>query len=293
MVLAQSAATARAYATRHRQTLDENADLVGLSAANAVAALSGTFVVNGSPTQTAMVDRAGGRSQVTHLATAAVVTFVLLFLTRPLRFLPQCVLGAVVFTIAIGLVDLRSLRAIRRESPGEFQLAVLTALVVIAIGVEEGIVVAIVLSLLRHVRHSYLAHTAVLVPKEGHWQPIPAVPGAVSGPGLVVFQFGADLFYANAGRFAADARALVDGASSAPVKWLVLDAGAITSIDYSAARVVEELQQELRQRNVTFVLVHAEPSLLSDLRRHRLLDVIAAGHVFGTLREALAAMRIG
>jgi MFS superfamily sulfate permease-like transporter len=290
MILAQSAATARAYATRHRQTLDENTDLLGLSAANAVAALSGTFVVNGSPTQTAMVDRAGGRSQIAHLATAAIVTVVLLFLTGPLRFLPQCVLGAIVFTIAIGLVDVRGLRAILRESPGEFRLAVLTALVVIAVGVEEGIVMAIVLSLLRHVRHSYLAHTAVLVQKDGQWRPIPAVPGAVSGPGLVVFQFGADLFYANASRFARDVRGLVAGASP-PVKWLVVDAGAITSIDYSAARVVEDLQQDLSRRNVTVVLVHAEPSLLGDLRRHRLTEVVAAGHVFDTLREALAAIQ--
>src|SRR5215468_10838883 len=81
MIVAQSAATARAYASRHRQALDENADLLGLSGANAVAALSGTFVVNGSPTQTAMVESAGGRSQLAHLTTAAVVALVLLFLT--------------------------------------------------------------------------------------------------------------------------------------------------------------------------------------------------------------------
>jgi MFS superfamily sulfate permease-like transporter len=197
-----------------------------------------------------------------------------------------------VFTIAIGLVDVRGLRAIRRESPGEFQLAVLAALVVIAIGVEQGVVVAIVLSLLRHVRHSYLAHTAVLVQKDGQWQPVPAKPGTVSGPGFVVFQFGAALFYANATRFATDVRGLVKGAPS-PVKWLVVDAGAITSIDYSAARVVEDLQRDLVHRNVTLIVVHAEPSLLNDLRRHRLQDVVVAGHVFDTLREALAAMQVG
>jgi MFS superfamily sulfate permease-like transporter len=292
MIVAQSAATARAYAIRHHQALDEDADLAGLSAANAVAALSGTFVVNGSPTQTAMVERAGGRGQGAQLATAAFVALILLFLTGPLRFLPQCVLGAVVFTIAIRLVDVRSLREILRESPGEFQLAVFTAVVVVAVGVEEGIVVAIVVSLLRHVRHSYLAHAAVLVERDGVWRPTPAVPGAMSRPGLVVFQFGADLFYANANRFAADVRGLVEGGSP-PVKWLVVDAGAITSIDYSAARVLGDLQRELRRRNVTIVLVHAEPSLLNDLRRHRLEDVMAAGHVFDTLREALAAKPLG
>ena len=101
MIIAQSAATARAYASRHRETLDENADIVGLSAANAAAALSGTFVVNGSPTQTAMVESSGGRSQLAHLATAGVVALVLLFLTGPLQYLPRCVLGAIVFTIAV------------------------------------------------------------------------------------------------------------------------------------------------------------------------------------------------
>ncbi|MFI4982262.1 MAG: SulP family inorganic anion transporter, partial [Nevskiales bacterium] len=196
MIVAQSAATARAYASRHREMLNENTDLVGLAAANAAAALSGTFVVNGSPTQTAMVESSGGRSQIAHLATAAVVAFVLLFLTGPLHYLPRCVLGAIVFTIAVGLVDVRGLRDILRESPGEFRLALITAAVVVLIGVEQGILLAIVLSLLRHVRHSYRPHTAVMVEDGGQWRPTPAVPGALSGPGLVIFQFGADLFYA-------------------------------------------------------------------------------------------------
>ena len=127
-----------------------------------------------------------------------------------------------VFTIAVGLVDLRGLRAIRRESPGEFRLAVLTAAVVVAIGVEQGIVLAMVLSLLRHVRHSYRPHTAVLVRDgDGQWRPTAAVAGATSAPGLVVLRFGADLFYANAGHFAETARALVDGAPT-PVRWLVV-----------------------------------------------------------------------
>ena len=290
MIIAQSAATARAYASRHRETLDENADLVGLSAANAAAALSGTFVVNGSPTQTAMVESSGGRSQVAHLATAAIVAFVLLFLTGPLQYLPRCVLGAIVFTIAVKLVDVRGLRDIRRESPGEFRLALITAAVVVVIGVEQGILLAIVLSLLRHVRHSYRPHTAVLVENDGQWRPTPAVTGALSGPELVIFQFGADLFYANAGRFAADVRGLVERADT-PVKWLVVDAGAITSVDYSAARVLRDLQKDLVGRGIALVLVHTESSLRADLHRHRLSDVIGADHVFDTLHEALEAIR--
>ena len=75
---------------------------LGLSAANAVAATTGAFVVNGSPTQTAMADRAGARSQIAQLVFAGVVLLVLLFLTGPLQYLPQCVLASIVFTIAAG-----------------------------------------------------------------------------------------------------------------------------------------------------------------------------------------------
>jgi SulP family sulfate permease len=290
MIITQSAATARAYATRHRDALNENADLVGLSAANAAAALSGAFVVNGSPTQTAMVESSGGRSQIAHLATAVVVALVLLFLTGPLQYLPRCVLGAIVFTIAVRLVDLRGLRDILRESPGEFQLALATAAVVVVISVEHGILLAMVLSLLRHVRHSYRPHTAVLVEDAGQWRPTAVVPGALSGPGVVVFQFGADLFYANAGRFAEDVRSLIERAPT-PVKWLVVDAGAITNVDYSAARVLRDLHEDLTRDGVVLVLAHAQSSLQADLDRHRLTDVIGTDHIFDSLREPLAMIR--
>lgn len=290
MIVAQSAATARAYAARHRDALDENQDLVGLAGANAAAALSGTFVVNGSPTQTAMVEASGGRSQLAQLATAAIVALVLLFLTGPLQYLPRCVLGAIVFTIAVGLVDLAGLREILGESPGEFRLAMITAAVVVAVGVEQGILLAMGLSLLRHVRHSYRPHSAVLVQSgSGPWRSIPAVPGARTSPGLVIFQFGADLFYANAGRFADDVRALIDGAPER-VRWLVVDAGAITSIDYSAARVLRALRQDLAGRGVGLMLVHPQASLLADLDRHRLTEVIGRERIFDRLHEALAAL---
>src|SRR5262249_53194361 len=133
LIVAQSAATARAYALRHRDRFDENADLSGLAAANVAAAVSGTFVVNGSPTQTAMVERSGGGSQLAHLVTACAVGLVLLFLTGPLQYLPRCVLGAIVFTIAIRLLDLRGPPDIRRETPAAFAMAPNTAALAVAV----------------------------------------------------------------------------------------------------------------------------------------------------------------
>jgi high affinity sulfate transporter 1 len=288
MIVAQSAATARAYAMRHQQELDENMDLVGLAAANVGAGFSGAFVVNGSPTQTAMVEHSGGRSQLAHLSTAAVVMLVLLFLTGPLRYLPRCVLGAVVFTIAVGLVDLEQLRAIRRESPSEFWLAVTTAAIVVLFGVEQGILLAIIMSLLRFVSHSYHPHTGILVcDANGEWRRHPLAPDVTTEPGLVVYRFGAPLFYANVNRFSEEIRGIVTQARTA-LRWLVVEAGAITQLDYTAARSVRQVKEDLDRQGVVLAFAHVGTYLRADLDRHHLTEVIGPARIFDTLREVLA-----
>ena len=253
--------------------------------------LSGTFVVNGSPTQTAMADRAGARSQLAQLVFAAVVLVVLLFLTGPLQYLPRCVLGAIVFTIAVAMIDIAALRDIRRESPGEFILAAITAVAVVGIGVEQGILLAIALSLFRHVRHSYRPHTMMLIPGAGgSWEPIPAVPGKQTEPGLIIYRFGADLFYANYARFVDDVQALVDRAPT-PIRCFVVDASAITDLDFSAARAIHDLLADLTARNVTIVFGRVSPYLRADMDRHGITAAAGADHVFATLHEAIAAVR--
>lgn len=287
MIVAQSAATARVYAVRHHQSLDENDDLLGLAAANLGAGLSGTFVVNGSPTQTSMVESSGGRSQMAHIGTAVTVALVLLFLTKPLEYLPRCVLGAIVFVIAVKLVDLKGLASIRRESPGEFWLAAMTAAAVVVQGVETGIVLAMVVSLFRIVAHSYRPSTGVLVRSEQkYWQSIPAVPGAMTEPGLAIYRFGAALFYANAGRFAEEIEGLA-GNGDARLKWVIVDAEAIPQVDFSASRVLRELAADLKQRGVTLVMARVHEPLKADLDRHGVTEAVGAGHVFVKLHEAL------
>lgn len=291
VIVAQSAATSRAFAQRAREHVDENADILGLAAANAAAAVSGAFVVNGSPTQTAMAERAGGHSQFTQLVFAAMVLLVLRFLTTPLQFLPRCVLAAIVFTIAAGMFDLRTLHGIWRESRGEFHLAAATAAAVVALGVEQGILLAIALSLLRHVRHSYHPRNMVLLTDpSGRWVPTPAAPGLQSEPGLVIYHFAADLFYANANRFADEVRALVAGAP-VPLRWIVIEAGAITDIDYSAARATRELLDELARKGVGVAFARVSPYLRADMDRHCITGAIGTAWIFATLHEAVAAVR--
>lgn len=289
VIITQSAATSRALATRYQERTDEDKDILGLAVANGAAAVSGAFVVNGSPTQTAMADRAGARSQFAQIVFAACVLVVLLAVTGPLQYLPRCVLAAIVFTIAIGMVDVATLRAMRPESPGEFKLALVTAAAVALIGVEEGVLLAITLSLLRHVRQSYRPNTAVLQFDPVHgWTTAPAAPGRQTWDGLILYRFGADLFYANAARFAAEVRAVVDHAPR-PVRWLVIEADAITNLDYTAARVVLVLIDELTRQHVRIAFARVSPSLRADMDRHRVTAAIGADCLFATRHDALAA----
>jgi sulfate permease, SulP family len=290
MIIAQSAAASRVFAQKYRESVDTNADILGLAAANAAAAFSGTFIVNGSPTQTAMADRAGTRSQVGQLAFAAVVIVVLLFLSGYLKYLPHCVLAGVVFTIALGLINVPQLREIRAESPGEFNLALITAAAVVMIGVEQGILLAVALSLMRHVRHSYRPHTMMLAPAapSGRWQFTPVKPGTITAPGLIVYRFGADLFYANDHFFTEEVAQLADNAPGG-LHFFIVDAGAITDLDYSAARTVSDLFENLRARGIAVLFGRVNRYLRADMDRHGMTAIVGASNIFTTLHEALAA----
>jgi MFS superfamily sulfate permease-like transporter len=191
------------------------------------------------------------------------------------------------------MIDITRLRDIRRESPGEFQLALVTSATVVALGVEQGILLAIALSLFRHVRHSYRPHTTMLAPDAtGRWNSVPATPGKVTEPGLIVYRFGADLFYANQNRFADEVRALVAHAPG-PLRWFVVDAGAITDIDYTAAQSLRDLLDDLKRQRVAIVFGRVSSYLRSDMDRHGITAAVGAAQVFETLHEALAAARGG
>ena len=182
VILAQSSVTARTYAATHEEAFSQDADLVGLGAANVAAAFSGTFVVNGSPTQTQVTDNAGGRSQLASLTAVAVVLIVLLLLTGTLAQLPIAALAAVVFVIAVRLIDIAGMRRILAYSRAEFAVALLTTVAVVVMGVEDGIALAVVVSIINHLRHSYRPLNSVLVKS-------PTGPGAYSvvpgGSGLL------------------------------------------------------------------------------------------------------------
>ncbi len=289
VILAQSAATSRAYASKYREEFDENVDLVGLGAANVAAGLSGTFVVNGSPTKTQMVDGAGGKSQLASLTTAVIVLVVLLFLTKPLQYMPNAVLASVVFLIGVELVDLRGMHTILRMRIDEFVVAAITALTVVVVGVEQGVLLAIVLSVIDYLRRSYRPHDRVVVEADDHrFRSLPVDPAARVVPGLAVYRFGAGLYYANAEHFSSEVLAFVDDGEPA-LRWLCLDAAAIGDVDYSGGLTLREVAETLHGRGARLVVAELDPAVRMTLDRYGLADVIPADAYFDTVGDVVRA----
>ena len=290
VVLAQSAATSRAYAVKYNERFEENTDLVGLGLANIGAGLTGTFAVNGSPTKTEMVDEAKSHTQVAQLTTAVVVAIVLLFLTKPLQFLPNAVLSSVVFLIGLKLIAVKGMRSIYGLRRDEFWVALLTAAVVITVGVEQGIILAIVLSLIVHVKRHFTPHDAVVTwDEQGQLMLAKPTPGTVTEPGLVIYRFPVGIFYANAARLSEDAMALVNVPH--PPRWFVLHADGIDDVDYSGGQTLLELAGQLRQRGIVFAVAEASDDVRRELDRFGVSGKIGPDRYFDSLHAARDAFR--
>ncbi len=291
VILAQSAATSRAYAMKYADSFEENVDLVGLGLANAAAGITGAFVVNGSPTKTEMVDSAGGRSQISQLTAAAIVVIVLLFLTGPLSYMPNAVLASVVFIIGVRLIDVKGMRDILRVRPAEFAVAALTALTVVIVGVEQGIFLAMALSIVVHIYHSYRPYDSLLVSNgagDYDFRPTPEAEGGQLEPGLIVYRFGASLYYANATRFMAEVMDLVQDADP-PIRWFVVACGVMGDVDYSGAGALSQIQQELKAKGITLVLADVDPQVLAELAKYGLTEAIGAANIYQSVRDAATA----
>ena len=293
VILAQSAATSRAYAAKFNDAFDENVDLVGLGAANLGAGLTGTFVVNGSPTKTAMVDNAGGTSpaRATHHGASRHHRAALPHRTRsatcPTPCSPpwssssasssstsrgcagSCGARPVEFVVALAHRGSRSSSsASSRASSWRSSLSIIV-----------------------HLRHSYRPYDRLLFPKdEGEWEDQGIDSGSQAADGLLVYRFGASLYYANASRFAAEVRDLVAN-TKGRVRWFCLAAGNIEDLDFSGSAVLRATVDELGKRGVTFVACAVQEPVLAELKRDGLLEIIGEEHLFHAPADVLRAYR--
>jgi MFS superfamily sulfate permease-like transporter len=211
---------------------------------------------------------------------------VLLFLTAPLAYMPEAVLAAIVFLIGIDLIDLKGMRRIWIERRSEFWVALITALTVVFVGVEQGILLAIVLSLIDHTRRGYAPKNVVLMPGEtGGWRPRPWASGAQAVPGLIIYHFAHSMYYANAQRLEEEIMHLVNTADP-PLRWLCIDAAAVDDVDYSAAETIRSLHTILKDKGIRLVIAHVLEDVEAE-SSYNMLQLFGDDAFYATVGEVM------
>lgn len=290
--LTDTIATSSSFAARRGDEVDADQEMVGIGTANIAAGVFQGFAVSVSGSRTAVADQSGARSQLTGLVGAGLVLLLLLFLNGLLSALPQTALAAVVITAALSLMDLHAVRRYAELRRSSLAISLVAAAGVIFLGVLQGIVVAIVLAVLLFFRRNWWPHGAVLgeVPEIGGWHNVEEHPDAVQRPGIVVFRWEAPLFFANAGQFRDQVRALVKRYEP---QWVVLQCEAITDIDVTAAEVLRDLDEEVNAKGVHLAFVELRGRLAVLVQRYGLHSTLDEEHFYASLDRALDAIESG
>ena len=284
--------TARGFAARNRYEIDPNREFIALGVADIGAGLLQGFAVSGADSRTAVNDSMGGKSQVTGLVAAAGLALTLIFLTKPLGGLPMAVLSAVLIKSALGLFDLRALGALRRVSPHEFRLCLLTLLGVVTVGVLPGVIVAVIAALGQLLVRASKPHDAVLgrIPGTNDYGDLTQYPGAEPFPGLVIYRFDASLVFFNADHFKARAKSVV-GDAPAPVRAFVLDAESMPHLDTTGAAVLDDLRNDLEAAGIAMAVAAAKSPVRGMLERTGFASRIGADRMFPSVHAAVVALR--
>jgi high affinity sulfate transporter 1 len=289
--LTDTIATATAFAARRGEEVDPNQEMIGIGTANIAAGFFQGFAVSTSGSRTAVAESSGAKSQLTGLIGALVVALLLLFFSTLLSDLPQTALAAVVIAAALSLADLAALRHYLHVRRSSFVLSLVATGGVVFFGVLQGILIAVILSILLFFKRSWWPHGEVLgrVPGEG-WHSLSQSPTAEERSGVLVYRWEAPLFFANSGMFRQQVRHLVHERHP---QWVVLQCEAITDIDVSAADVLEQLDRELNAKGVHVAFVELRDRLQDLVFRYGLFDTLDRDHFYDSIEEALAAIDAG
>jgi high affinity sulfate transporter 1 len=282
--------TARTFAGKRNEHVRANQELLAFSGMSAAAGITQGFPLGASGSRTTVNDQMGARTQIAGLVAAGTIALVLLFFTEPMSYLPKAVLGAVIVSAAIGLVDRAAWRGLRLVSRFEVGIAAATTVGVVVLGVLQALVIAVALSIVDVVRRSAQPHDAVLgwVDRLGRWGNVQLHPSARVTPGVVVYRLDDRLFFANARYVKGRVREALRGAPD-PARWLVFDAGTVGHVDATGAEALRELTVELRRDGVELVVARMRPHVHELLTAAGVTGVIGEERFYPTVRAAVAA----
>jgi sulfate permease, SulP family len=293
LIYADSGVTGQVLGRRGGYRVDGDREFMGLGAANVGAALSGGFPVNGSQSRSFTAADMGARSQLASIVVVALVLITLLFLTPLFAPLPKAALAGVIIVVAAGLLDPAEFRRLGAIARSEAALAVLATVIVVAVGMLAGVLVIALLSLLLVAQRAARPRRAFLVrvPGTDSYRAADSTPEGTPEPGMVLYRFDAQLFFANADVLRADLTESV-AVAEVPVRWVVLDMEAVTDIDSSATQMLVELSEDLSRRGVRMVFARLKGPVAAYLTRAGVDAASVTDSVFLEVDDAVAAFRV-
>lgn len=287
---ADTSVLSRAYAARARSFVDPNQEMVGLGVANLAVGLFQGFPVSASASRTPVAEAAGAKTQLAGIVGALAVAALLMVAPDLLKSLPTATLAAVVIASAVALIEIKDLRRIYRIQRWEFWLSIGCMVGVAVLGAIEGIGLAIVIAIIEFLWDGWRPHFAVLGRVDGvkGYHDITRYPDARLIPGLVLFRWDAPLFFANAELFRDHVQGAV-AASPTPVRWLVVSAEPVTSVDVTAADILEELDDTLHAAGIDLCFAEMKDPVKDKLKRFGLFSSLGEQRFFPTLGQAVGS----
>ncbi|ARA92679.1 sodium-independent anion transporter [Rhodothermaceae bacterium RA] len=285
----ESIAVAKVYATKNRYEVDANRELVGLGLANLIGAFFRSYPVTGGFSRTAVNAQAGAQTTVASLISAGVIALTLLFLTPLFYYLPNAVLAAIVMVAVSGLIDWKEARFLWKTDRRDLALMALTFLATLGLGIEEGILVGVVVSLVLVIQQSSRPHTAVMgrLPNTSTYRNVERYPDALVNSRVAILRMDASLYFANVAYLKEQVEQLVE--RSSVLQALVLDAYPINRIDSTGAHALKELVTTLRERGIAFYMAGVKGPVMDRLKRAGVADLIGADHFFLDVHAAVEA----
>ncbi len=289
---ADTSVLSRSYAARLGTRVDPSQEMVGIGAANLATGFFQGFPISSSSSRTPVAEAAGARTQLTNVVGAIAIATLLLLAPNLLEHLPNSALAAVVMVAAIGLIEVADLKRIYRIQRWEFWLSIVCFVSVAVLGVIPGIGLAIVIAIAEFLWDGWRPHSAVLGRPFGvqGYHDITRYPDARLVPGLVLFRWDAPLFFANAEFFKERALSAV-ASSPTPVRWLVVAAEPVTSVDVTAADIISELDRALHAEGIELCFAELKDPVKDKLKRFGLLAQLGENFFFPTIDAAVSYYR--
>jgi SulP family sulfate permease len=291
ITLCEALLLVRSCSRKHNTKADGDQVLFAYGMASVASGFTGSLVSGPSASRTAAMDAAGSRTQLSSLVAAAAVALVMVFFTDKLAYLPTAALAGVVASAVLNLIEVEELRELWQMRRSEFWIAAVCLLSVLVFGPLQAVIIAFLLATIDVLRRASRPGTWVLqeAPDGSHFVP-EETDHAPEPSGIIIYRFGAPLYFANATSFEEEVEKLVTQAAT-PVKWFVLDAEAMVDIDTTGEEVLHQVLTWLANRGVTVALSRANQPTSALLSHYHLLEVIGENRLYPTNRHAIAAFR--